>query len=380
MIDASSCINGISNQTWIGDIASSKTNMISTSLDSRSELKEYPFLPVGPHSFSSDTIPPVKKPRTTYSPTVVSPRFTVSTPSIYSSRPTNFQELISGFQIQQRLDELSAKEKSLYEERQILTEQLARLRQNQQPNFDINSAKQLQKQFNFEINASKQPNQINGNISHNGHNLKRTAPSDENLPKSPVETEVLSVLSPASQKVLQQVLHNNSKPTQDQVVKQSIREKVSLLSNDSPYKPTKNRQNYTHRRRSLYIPVETSNSNLMSKQANVETSPQSNGSDGEQSDPASPPTCPSPEQRLNSLSFSDPKSISSLQKLSRRVKIVMKPSGQIFPRQKVSHNVSFDPDRNSPPPTIINPTTVENPTKQSEEIDITDSDNWLPWE
>lgn len=288
--------------------------------------------------------------------------------------------MISGFQIQQRLDELSAKEKSLYEERQILTEQLARLRQNQQPNFDINSAKQLQKQFNFEINASKQPNQINGNISHNGHNLKRTAPSDENLPKSPVETEVLSVLSPASQKVLQQVLHNNSKPTQDQVVKQSIREKVSLLSNDSPYKPTKNRQNYTHRRRSLYIPVETSNSNLMSKQANVETSPQSNGSDGEQSDPASPPTCPSPEQKLNSLSFSDPKSISSLQKLSRRVKIVMKPSGQIFPRQKVSHNVSFDPDRNSPPPTIINPTTVENPTKQSEEIDITDSDNWLPWE
>jgi hypothetical protein len=380
MIDASSSyMNGISNHQWIGDVTGGLLAMkgLPYALD-RSEMKGYSHWPVGPHAFSSENDTHLKKPRTNNysSPSnSVSPRKTSS--SIYSSPPSKFRDMNSTSQIQQRLDELNVKEKSLIEERQILTEQLARLRQNEELNQFNNSSQPPG-------NSSQKPvvNAKNGTV-----HLKRAYPDEI---EAKADTEVLSVLSPASQRVLQQVLHQNN--SKDQVVnpngRETGRDKVSRLNEDSPYKPKYSKQSHSTPRRQSSPPME--NTNVSSMSPTIATSPvQTTMSDGEQETTSLPNQ--SPEDQKLSLAFSDPKSISSLQRLSRRVKIVMKPSGQIFPRQRVNQNGLFNPETiNSPSPNITPmPTTPmvneyytsEDPNRQTDVFDQNNTDdNWLSWD
>jgi hypothetical protein len=287
--------------------------------------------------------------------------------------------MISTSQIQQRLDELNVKEKSLIEERQILTEQLARIRQNQdsQSNgLETDGSSSLKPLVNTKIGTS---------------HLKRSSPSTDES-ESQVETEILSELSPTSQRVLQQVL--NSMPKDNEVVndsqfRESLRDKVSLLSDDSPNKPNYSTQNNNSTPRRQKQPVNVSSSpTVVASPVQATTTTTTN--DGELSESNSPSK--SLDDQKLSLAFSHPKFISSLQRLSRRVKIVMKPSGQIFPRQRgtagTNQNGLFNPDLNSLSPNTTPMTTSmvnENYTsdetnKQTDIFDDNTNDNWLSWD
>jgi len=400
-------MNGMAtSKLWIGDTPSLLAAVVKPMLPpERSEFTCYSHWPIGPqpHSYSDYTTP-VKKPRTSSyksSPGKAADAVPLSLRLVPTGPATSdLRGSISSGLIQQRLVELHVKEKSLIEERQILTEQLSRLL-NQDP--DVRNSE------NF-VNS--------GESEQFRPNAKRSLRDEVENIEPP---EVLSVLSPASQRVLQQVLQkNNSTPTvpENPVRKsrkskqESSKIKIYPLGNDSPYKPKQDCKDSGARRQMIYEntaipepvemvnPAENDGDSLESRKQSLGREPLAElavpnaaGSEGLNEIPGegdqrmvvmnSPPMTNS-EQKL-SLAISDP-SYSSLQRLSRRVKIVMKPSGQIFPRsrQRVNQRGLFNPTNQNFQSLSSTPLKENITVDSSKPTDVFDDnnndDNWLSWD
>jgi len=316
----------------------------------------------------------VKKPRTKFytSPSLSTSPSIYSIPSISKLHPHELspEEILP---IQQRLVELDAKEKYLMEERQILTEQLARLHQN---TMDQNNNPRTPEEGRKISHSQYQP--IYGKKDQNEHQ-RSIIINDGSIQKSP---EVFSVLTPASQRVLQQVLNQNQLTTlqmkengNNKGNQTELRDKLALLNEDSPYKP-KSCPTTLKRRHSLYYNPNTAPSSVSLLPEKSQNNPKSEAVSGISNNSEST----KPEESIRTPSgspFADP----SLQRLSRRVKIVLKPKGQIFPRTKERGSPCGLLNPETPRQAIPHPhpSSLEN-NKETDLFHDRLDDNWLTWD
>lgn len=219
--------------------------------------------------------------------------------------------------IQQRLMELDVTENSILEERSFLTQQLAKL---------------------------QQLCLLQSEASPNGYSPSN---SETNKKKTVSDVSVLSVLSPTAQKVLQQVLVNKNGLTKE--TEKQERQRKSILNNqqDSPYKPkVESRNNKEPIWDRFNCSPRTVKHGKRVLNFNEETEKEINNN----TESAKSVTC-----------LTHP----SLQRLSRRVKIILRPKGQIYPRtSRFIQDSDFSP--------------IQSTTLNVDRVD--QEDNWFPWD